>query len=504
MPYISISRDCKRKVLDHARASEGGEVIGLLLGRYIDQSLVIEDAIPGKGERDGERIILTGEELAKIADDILSGRVGGNVIGWYHSHPGRGVFLSDVDVSTQLKLQQFSPHVVSMVVDPEREEVGFFFVDPISREPHRVGKDEIFEFSPGEHPIPLALPQRPPPRRSPSARSIAIFALLMALIGSSILFLMIYSAPQVKQPTIQILPIPGAVVGEELEISAEVTEGSFGLGNVTLFYRTRAEAGWIAVRMDRRSGNIFSAKIPPSQITGDVAYFISAEDRVGNVVKSPLALAGLRSFELVGMRALARLYWDSGSEIRFGLVLINGFSSAVGFEVLGLPEGVIAEFEPAVAIPQGSGPVEVLLRLSPLGPSRPVPGGYRLLIRGTHGAFSRELQAYLLIPTFDLSLQPTSLKVTYGGIAKFNVSISRRYGFDRELRFEVRGLPSDIFETKLIVPEGISSAPESTMVLEVYVSPYARIGTYDFKLIVTGGGIEREASANLKVSRTRV
>ncbi|MEM3590302.1 MAG: FtsW/RodA/SpoVE family cell cycle protein, partial [Candidatus Bathyarchaeia archaeon] len=295
-----------------------------------------------------------------------------------------------------------------------------------------------------------------------------------------------------------------SVVGEELEISAEITEGSFGLGNVTLFYRTRAEADWISVRMDRRSGNIFSAKIPSSQIMGDVVYFISAEDNIGNVVKSPLAFAGLRSFELIGVRALARLYWDSGSEIRFGLVPINGFSSAVGFEVLGLPEGIVAEFEPAIAIPKGSEPVEVLLKLIPLGPSRPAPGEYRLLIRATHGAFSRELQARLLVPTFDLSLQPPSLKVPYGGIAKFNVSISRRYGFDRELRFEVRGLPSDIFETKLIVPEGVSLAQESKMVLEVYVSPYARIGTYDFKLIVTGGGIEREVSANLKVFRTRV
>ncbi len=503
MPYISISRDCRRKVLDHAKSSEGGEVIGLLLGRLVGQSLVIEDAMPGRGERDGERIILTGEELAKMADDVMSGRVKGNIIGWYHSHPGRGAFLSDVDIWTQLKLQQFSPHVVSMVVDPEREEVGFFFVDPISREPRRVSDGEIFEFSPGERPMPGAPPQRPTSYRIPSARSIAIVALLMALIGSSMLFLMIPPS-QVKQPAVQILPIPGALIGEELEISAEIAEGSFGLKNVILFYKTKEQTDWAQVKMERRSGSVFSAKVPPSKITGDVVYFISVEDEAGNIVKSPLALVSLKGFELVGTRTIAKLYWDSHSEMRLQVIPANGFSSWVSFEVLGLPEGIGAEFEPATATLQGGEPMEVLLKLSPLGPSRPTPGEYRLLIRGIHGAFCRELPADLMIPTFDLSIQPPSLTVLYGGVAKFNISILRKYGFDRELKLEVKGLPPDQFEAKIIVPSGIMSAPESTLALEVHVNPYAKIGAYDFKLIATGGGIEREVSANLKVSRTRV
>jgi proteasome lid subunit RPN8/RPN11 len=493
------------KILGHAKASEDREAIGLLIGGYMDQTLVIEDAIQGRGEIEEGHVVLTGEELAKIADDILSGRVKGNVVGWYHSHLGRGAFLSDVDISTQLKLQQFSQNIVSMVIDPLKGDFGFFFVDPVSHKPHRVSEDHIFEFNPGEGPVPHAPPQRPPARKTPPMKTIIIATILMALIGSSILFFLIYSSPQLEKPAVQIHPIPGAVVGEELEISADVKEGSIGLEAVTLSYRTKAQTEWIQVQMARRSGSTFFAKIPPSQMAGDLVYFISAKDKAGNVVESPLALVGLRSFDLVGTGTLAKLYSDSRSELRFEVIPMNGFSSEVSFEILGLPEGVGAEFAPASAIPQGGGPVGVSLKLSALGPSNPTPGEYKLSIKGIHGEFSRSIPAELLIPTFDLSIWPTSTTVIYGGVARFNVSISHRYGFDRELKFEVRGLPSDSFQAKLMVPSGAALSPGSTnLVLEVYVDTYARIGTYDFKLIAMGGGIEREASANLKVSRTRI
>jgi proteasome lid subunit RPN8/RPN11 len=502
LPYISVSKDCMKEVLDHASGSEGA-VIGLLTGRWAGQVLVIEGAIRGRGEIEDGRIVLTGEELAKIADDILSGRVKGNIVGWYHSHPGRGAYLSDIDISTQSKLQQFSPNIVSMVIDPKSGDLGFFFLDPITREPRRVGEGEVFEFNPGEDPIPPWLRPPPPPRRAISMRSIVIAAILMALIGGSIPFLLIYSASQFEKPTIQVLPASGAIAGEDLELSANVTEGSMGLDSVALFYRTKDQAEWTRVQMARRSGSTFYARIPAALITGDVAYFISARDKAGNVVESPLAIVGLRRFELIGTKPFAKLYADSRSDIRFEVIPVNGFSSEVGFEVLGLPEGVGAEFDPPVAIPKGGESVAVSLKLWSAGPG-PTPGEYDLSIRAIHGGFSRSIPAKLLIPTFDISIQPPSSTALYGGKARFNVSISRKYGFDRELKFEVRGLPSEYFQTKFVVPEGVALPQGPTsLVLEIYVDAYARIGTYDFKLIATGGGIEREVSANLKVSRVR-
>lgn len=39
-----------------------------------------------------------------------------NAIGWYHSHPGYGCWLSGIDVSTQMSYQQFQEPWLAVVV----------------------------------------------------------------------------------------------------------------------------------------------------------------------------------------------------------------------------------------------------------------------------------------------------------------------------------------------------------------------------------------------------
>merc|ERR1719362_2113792 len=40
------------------------------------------------------------------------------VVGWYHSHPGFGCWLSSVDVNTQQSFEQLNERAVAVVVDP--------------------------------------------------------------------------------------------------------------------------------------------------------------------------------------------------------------------------------------------------------------------------------------------------------------------------------------------------------------------------------------------------
>lgn len=43
-----------------------------------------------------------------------------NAIGWYHSHPGYGCWLSGIDVSTQMLNQTYQEPFVAIVIDPVR------------------------------------------------------------------------------------------------------------------------------------------------------------------------------------------------------------------------------------------------------------------------------------------------------------------------------------------------------------------------------------------------
>lgn len=59
-----------------------------------------------------------------------------NVVGWYHSHPGYGCWLSGIDCSTQMLNQQYQEPFLAVVVDPVRTmasgkvEIGAFRTYP--------------------------------------------------------------------------------------------------------------------------------------------------------------------------------------------------------------------------------------------------------------------------------------------------------------------------------------------------------------------------------------
>ena len=40
------------------------------------------------------------------------------VVGWYHSHPGFGCWLSGVDINTQQSFEALTSRAVAVVVDP--------------------------------------------------------------------------------------------------------------------------------------------------------------------------------------------------------------------------------------------------------------------------------------------------------------------------------------------------------------------------------------------------
>jgi len=111
-----ISRDVNRPT----------ERIGLLMGTLEDQALWINDIIPGEVETSEVSCVFPPQRLAEVANDIVEGSINGRIVGWYHSHPSQGLFLSQTDVGTHMQFSQFSPYAVSLVVDPRSAEFGIW------------------------------------------------------------------------------------------------------------------------------------------------------------------------------------------------------------------------------------------------------------------------------------------------------------------------------------------------------------------------------------------
>lgn len=128
---VQISSLALLKMLKHGRAGVPMEVMGLMLGEFIDDYTVrcIDVfAMPQSGT--GVSVEAVDPVFQQKMLDMLkqTGRPE-MVIGWYHSHPGFGCWLSGVDVSTQQSFEQLTPRAVAVVVDPIQSVKGKVVID---------------------------------------------------------------------------------------------------------------------------------------------------------------------------------------------------------------------------------------------------------------------------------------------------------------------------------------------------------------------------------------
>ncbi|KAJ3346059.1 hypothetical protein HDU83_003487, partial [Entophlyctis luteolus] len=111
------------KMAMHARSGGSIEVMGLMQGKVVGDAMVVMDAfaLPVDGTETRVNAAQEGNEyMVNYVDKAQEvGRLE-NVIGWYHSHPGYGCWLSGIDVSTQMLNQQFQEPFCAVVIDPNR------------------------------------------------------------------------------------------------------------------------------------------------------------------------------------------------------------------------------------------------------------------------------------------------------------------------------------------------------------------------------------------------
>ncbi|KAL1871451.1 hypothetical protein VTK73DRAFT_2059 [Phialemonium thermophilum] len=120
---VRISAVALVKMVMHARSGGSLEVMGLMQGYPEGTSLVVTDAFRLPVEGTETRVNAQDEANEYIVSYLSACREEGrmeNVVGWYHSHPGYGCWLSGIDVGTQEMQQQYGDPFVAVVVDPLR------------------------------------------------------------------------------------------------------------------------------------------------------------------------------------------------------------------------------------------------------------------------------------------------------------------------------------------------------------------------------------------------
>ncbi|CAE6475533.1 unnamed protein product [Rhizoctonia solani] len=128
---IHISSLALLKMLKHGRAGVPMEVMGLMLGEFVDDYTVqVIDvfAMPQSGTS------VTVESVdhvfqTKMVEMLKQTGRPEMVVGWYHSHPGFGCWLSSVDINTQSSFERLNARSVAVVIDPIQSVKGKVVID---------------------------------------------------------------------------------------------------------------------------------------------------------------------------------------------------------------------------------------------------------------------------------------------------------------------------------------------------------------------------------------
>lgn len=118
-----ISTLALTKMSVHAKRGGSIEVMGMLTGKIIGQSIIVCDVYPLPVEGTETRVNAQNEAYEYMVQYLeLLKSVGReeHIVGWYHSHPGYGCWLSGIDVATQSLNQNFQDPYLAIVVDPVR------------------------------------------------------------------------------------------------------------------------------------------------------------------------------------------------------------------------------------------------------------------------------------------------------------------------------------------------------------------------------------------------
>ncbi|MGA9470885.1 MAG: Mov34/MPN/PAD-1 family protein, partial [Terriglobales bacterium] len=125
-PLFQIDNEVTRCIRKHARSHMKTEVCGVLIGETRDGVVEVCASIEAlNAAQAGTHVTFTQdawETIYKVKDESYPNQ---RIVGWYHSHPGFGVFLSEHDAFIHRNFFS-SPDQVAWVYDPHTDEEGCF------------------------------------------------------------------------------------------------------------------------------------------------------------------------------------------------------------------------------------------------------------------------------------------------------------------------------------------------------------------------------------------
>lgn len=127
---ILIERSALNEIHTHGRSITDKEICGVLVGNVWRDAggpyLHVKAVVRGEyAAHQAAQVTFTADTWTYINHELDSRYPDDRIVGWYHTHPGFGVFLSEMDLFIQQSFFDL-PWQIALVFDPVRDEEAIF------------------------------------------------------------------------------------------------------------------------------------------------------------------------------------------------------------------------------------------------------------------------------------------------------------------------------------------------------------------------------------------
>jgi len=132
MVKVFLSQSAYCRIVLHSTSEMDDEVGGALLGLRCqdrdsgEEFIVVQHMLPARHTRQGSvYLTFTQDTIVQFHEELETHHPGKKIVGWYHTHPRMGIFLSHYDTWLH---NNFFPQAwqVALVVEPHKSLAGFF------------------------------------------------------------------------------------------------------------------------------------------------------------------------------------------------------------------------------------------------------------------------------------------------------------------------------------------------------------------------------------------
>jgi proteasome lid subunit RPN8/RPN11 len=128
---LYVSKIAAEKMVNHANryGRIRKEAMGFMLGDVCEHEkhryVIVRDIVTGALLSSADRVRFDNDSYSELFSELDSSGFDYVIVGWYHSHPGYGCFMSQIDLNTQMASFRENYHS-AIVIDPLLKEIQAF------------------------------------------------------------------------------------------------------------------------------------------------------------------------------------------------------------------------------------------------------------------------------------------------------------------------------------------------------------------------------------------